>query len=133
MPVRTTLMPAGEDGVEQGRVLAVPVADQVLHRASLVFEVHHEVAGGLGHPRRARVRSGAEDPDTAAGVFDDREDVQPGAGERDRREEVRGQQRVGLRTQELCPGGSRAVRGGIDSGFAQGSPRPWTRRLSSRG
>ena len=51
----------GEDGVEQVRVLAIPVADEVLHLASGVVEVHDEVAGGLGHPRCGRVGGGAED------------------------------------------------------------------------
>jgi hypothetical protein len=58
----------GEDRVEQGRVLAVPVTDQLPHRASRVFQVHHQVAGGLGHPASGRVRGGTEDPDPAAGV-----------------------------------------------------------------
>jgi hypothetical protein len=52
----------GEDDVEQGRVRAVPIPDQVAHWASGVLEVHHEVAGGLGHPGGRRVRGGAEDP-----------------------------------------------------------------------
>jgi hypothetical protein len=38
----------------------------------------------------------AEDADAAVGMFDDREDVHPGAGGRDRLDEVRGQQRLGL-------------------------------------
>jgi hypothetical protein len=42
----------------------------------------------LGHPRGARMRGRTEDPDAAAGVFDDREDVQTGAGQRDRFDEA---------------------------------------------
>ena len=38
------------------------------------------------------MRGRTEDPDAAAGVFADREDVQAGAGECDRLEEVRSQQ-----------------------------------------
>jgi hypothetical protein len=59
----------GEDRVEQGRVLAVPVADQVLHPASGILDFHHEVPGGLGHPCRGGVRGRAEDPDAPAGVL----------------------------------------------------------------
>jgi hypothetical protein len=102
----------GEDGVEQGRVLAVPVTDQVLHSASGVLEVHHKVAGGLGHPRGARARGDAEDPDAAAGMLNDCQDVQPRTGQRDRLEEVRGRQGLGLRAQELRPGGRGPVAGG---------------------
>src|SRR5262249_2558766 len=36
-----------ENVVEQGRVRAVPVWDEVLRPASRVLEVHHQVAGGL--------------------------------------------------------------------------------------
>jgi hypothetical protein len=39
---------------------------------------------------------GAEDADAAGGVFDDRQDVYPGAGQRHRFDEVHSQQRVGL-------------------------------------
>jgi hypothetical protein len=34
--------------------------------------VHHQVTSGLGHPRRARMRGRTEDPDSAAGVSDDK-------------------------------------------------------------
>src|SRR5947199_1493365 len=64
----------GEDSVEQGGVLAVPVTDEVLHLAPRLLEAHHEVPGGLGHPGGGRVRGRAEDMDAAAGVLDDRED-----------------------------------------------------------
>jgi hypothetical protein len=50
----------GEDGVECGGVLGVPVADQVLHSAPRILDVHDEVPGGLGHPRGGRVRGRAE-------------------------------------------------------------------------
>jgi hypothetical protein len=65
----------GEDGVEQGRVLAVPVADQIFNLAAGVFEVHGQVPGCLGHPGCCRVRGDAEDPDPAGGVLDDRQDI----------------------------------------------------------
>jgi hypothetical protein len=78
----------GEDRVEQGRVLAVSVANEVPDGRSGVLKVHHEVAGRLGDPRRGGLGGGAQDPDTAAGMFDDREDVQAGPSEGDRFDEV---------------------------------------------
>jgi hypothetical protein len=67
----------GEDRVEQGRVLAVPVADEVPHVRPGVPQVHDQVPGGLGHPGGGRVRGPAKDADAAAGVLDDRENVHP--------------------------------------------------------
>jgi hypothetical protein len=64
----------GEDAVERGRVLAVPVADQVFDLAAGVFEVHGQVPGGLGYPGCGRVGGDAEDPDPAGGVLDDCQD-----------------------------------------------------------
>jgi hypothetical protein len=43
------------------------------------------------------MRGRGDDTDTAAGMLDDREDVHPGAGKGDGLDEVRGQQRLGLR------------------------------------
>jgi hypothetical protein len=40
--------------------------------------------------------SGAQDPDSAAGVLDDRQDVHPRPGQGDRFQEVAGQQGIGL-------------------------------------
>ena len=112
----------GEDGVEQGRVLAVPIPDQVLDVTPRILDVHHEVAGGLGHPSGSRVRGRAEDADPAAGVVDDREDVHPRSRQRHRLKEIRGQQRIGLGTQELRPGRAGAVRAGVDAGLAEDFP-----------
>lgn len=86
----------GEHPVEQGRVFAVPVADQVFHRASRVFEVHDQIPGDLGHPGCGGMCGGAEDPDAAGGVFDDRQDVEAGAGQGGRFEEVGGDDGVRL-------------------------------------
>ena len=65
-----------EDGVERGRELAVAVPDQVAGLGARVFEVHDEVARGLGDPVRGGVGGRAEDADAAGGVLDDGEDVQ---------------------------------------------------------
>jgi hypothetical protein len=61
-------------------------------------------------------------PDTAAGNLDDREDVHPGAGERDGLDEVRRQQRLGLRAQEIRPRRGGPIGCGIDPGLAQDLP-----------
>jgi len=79
------------------------------------------------------VRTGAEDPDPAAGVLDDREDVHPRAGERDRLDEVWRQQRLGLRPQELRPGGGSAVRCRVDPGLAQDLPDRGCGNLDAEG
>src|ERR671910_176196 len=62
----------GPDRVEQPGLLAVPVADEVAGVRPGIVEVHGEVAGGLGDPRRGGVGGDAEDADAAAGVFDHR-------------------------------------------------------------
>ncbi len=112
----------GEHLVEQSRVLAVPVTDQVFHLAARVFEVHGQVPGCLCHPGRGRVRGDAEDPDPAGGVLDDRQDVHRGAGQRGRFEEVRGDDGVGLGTQERRPRAAGALRCRIDTGLLQDLP-----------
>jgi hypothetical protein len=62
--------------------------DQVLDLASGVVEVHDQVPGGLGHPRPDRVGGGAEDAYSAGGGFDDGQDVEAGAGQRRRFEDM---------------------------------------------
>jgi hypothetical protein len=86
----------GEDGVEQGGVFAVPVADEVLDWAAGVFDIHDQVAGGLRHPGCGRRRGSAEDAYAAGGVLDDGQDVQSDSGERDGFEEVGGDDGLGL-------------------------------------
>src|SRR2546430_13608191 len=98
-PLSTTAIPVGEDDVEQGRVLAVAVAEKVLRLASGVLDVHGEVAGGLSHPRRGRVGGGAEDANPAGGVFDDGRAVQSRAGQGHGFEEIRGADSLALAPQ----------------------------------
>jgi hypothetical protein len=80
----------GENRVEQRRVLPVPIADQVPARPG-VLHVHDQVPRGLDHSGGGRVCGSAEDPDAAAGVFDDGEDVQACPGQGDGLDEVAGQ------------------------------------------
>jgi hypothetical protein len=87
---------AGEDGVEQGRVFAVPVAEQVFHRAAGVFEVHDQIAGGLGHPGGGGMGGGAEDLDPAGGVVDDGQGIEACTGQGGGFEEVGSDDRVAL-------------------------------------
>jgi hypothetical protein len=49
--------------------------------ASRVLQVHREVAYGLGHPSRSRMRGRTQDPDAPAGVLDHRQDVPPRPGQ----------------------------------------------------
>lgn len=105
----------GEDLVEQPGELPVPVADEERGFGLGVFEVHGEVAGGLGHPHGGRVRRGAEDPDPAGGVLDDREDVLTLPVRGDRFEEVAREDRLGLGAQERGPGGGAALGCGVDA------------------
>jgi hypothetical protein len=87
------------------------------------------------------VGGGAEDVDAAGGVFDDREDVQTGSGQRDGFDEVGGQQRLGLRAEEVGPGGldlsgagsmpaSRRICQTVEAAtlIPRVSSSPWTRR-----
>jgi hypothetical protein len=91
MPLGTTRgTRVGEDRVEHGRVLPIAVADRVLDATSGVVEVHGQVPGRLGEPRRGRVGGDAEDAYLAGGVFDDGQDVESGAGQRHGLEEVGG-------------------------------------------
>ncbi|GAA1933556.1 hypothetical protein GCM10009753_78760 [Streptantibioticus ferralitis] len=85
-----------KDLVEERGELRVPVPDQVRDGGCGVLEVHDEVSCGLAHPWRGGMRRGAEDPDAAGSVFDDRENVLALAGQRDGFDEVAGQEGVGL-------------------------------------
>src|SRR5262249_17497004 len=53
----------GEDAVEQGGELPVPVPDQESRRAVGVLGVHDEILRGLHHPGRGRVGGCCQDAD----------------------------------------------------------------------
>ena len=105
----------GEDLVEHGGELRVPVADQVLDGCGCVFQVHGEVLRRLSDPGRGGMRGGTEDANTAGGVFDDGEDVLALPGQRDGLDEVAGEQRFGLGAQEAGPGRDAALGCGVDA------------------
>jgi hypothetical protein len=60
----------GEDGVERGGELRVPIADQEPEPADTVVNGHNQVAGLLGHPRLHWVRRHPEHMDLAGGDLD---------------------------------------------------------------
>ena len=80
-----------------------------------VVEVHQQVAGLLGEPRCGRVRGDAEDVDSAGGVFDDEEGVEPVQVDGVDVDQVAGENAVGLRAEELRPGRTCSSRRGIDA------------------
>ena len=67
---------AGEDGVEGGGELAVPVADQEPELVGPVAEVHQQVAGLLGDPVPGGVGSNPGEVHAATVVLDHEEDVE---------------------------------------------------------
>ena len=67
----------GEYGVEGRGELGVPVADQELQAASLVFEVYQEVAGLLDHPCTCGVSRDPGKVHAAGAVLDEEQHVQP--------------------------------------------------------
>jgi hypothetical protein len=68
-----------------------------------VVEVHEQVARLLGQPGAGGVGGDAEDVYAAGGVLDDEEPVQAVQGEGVEVEQVAGEDRVGLGSQELGP------------------------------
>jgi len=108
-----------------------------------VIEIHQEVSGLLRQPGLDRVLCGSENPDPAATVLDDDQDVRLGTVEQVGGEEVQRQDRWCLRSQEFGP--ARTVAAGRGAGPIPASLRicqtvdgatvtpstsssPWTRR-----
>jgi hypothetical protein len=95
----------GEDGIEGGGELGVPVADQEAEGGDPLAEVHQEVAGGLGGPGCARVGGHAEEVESSGADFHDEQDIESAQGDGVEGEEVGGQQSGGLGVQEGPPVG----------------------------
>lgn len=124
IPLSTTSIPASvKDGVEQGGVLPVAVADHEPGPAAGVLEIHDEVPGGLCHPGSGRVRRRARDADAPAGVPDHREHVQPRPGQGDRFEEVTCQQGISPGAQKVRPGAGTPLGYWVDPRPFQDLPR----------
>jgi hypothetical protein len=139
IPLRTTVIPASRRTRSNNvGYLLSRTRMRILDPAPGIFEVHHQVTGGLRQPGRGRVRGCAEDLDAAAGMLDHGEDVHPGTSERDGLDEVRRQQRLGLRTKKLRPGRGGAVWSRIDPRLAphlpdrrRGNPHPEGQQLAA--
>jgi hypothetical protein len=71
---------------------------------------------------QARMGGDAEDVHPTAGVLDDEERVEPVQGDRVEVKQVAGEDRLALRSEELCPGRSGPPRRGVDSGGVQDFP-----------
>ena len=111
----------GEDRVEDRGELAVPVADQESESFGAIVEVHQQVAGLLGHPGPGRMGGDPGNVHAATGVLDHHEDVEAAQEDRVDVGEVDGEDRSGLRGQELAPGRPRSSWGGIETrGFQDG-------------
>jgi hypothetical protein len=88
----------------------------------MVVEVHQQIPGLLGHPRRSRVVGDAQDMDAAGRVFDNRQAAHLSAVEQIDGEEVGSDDGLGLSAQELCPGPPSPPRCGVDPGLGKDLP-----------
>jgi hypothetical protein len=94
---------AAEHRVKGGAELAVPIADQEPELLGAVAEVHQEVAGLLGDPGAGGMGGDPGDTYAAAVVLDHHEDIEAAQEDGVDVGEVDGEDRVGLRGQELPP------------------------------
>jgi hypothetical protein len=106
----------GEDGVEAGGVLGVPVADE---EAKGCLEVHEQGTGLLGHPRPGRVLGEAKKVHSSSGVLDTDKHVDPLAQDGVDMQEVDCENAVSLGGKELSPAWSGSSRCGRQAGLAQ--------------
>jgi len=88
--------------IEQRSELAVPISDQESEVADTVAQVEHQVAALLSDPAGRRIRRDPQHMDTARGVLDHREAVQPGERDRLHAEEVTSQDPGRLGLEELA-------------------------------
>lgn len=87
----------GEDRVERGGELRVPVSDQVADRRWSQVVVDQEVAGLLGDPGAGGVAGDPGQMDAATVKLEEEQYVQPGQPHRVDGEEVAGDDAAGLR------------------------------------
>ena len=74
----TTSMPTSANtGVERGRELSGPIADQQPEPCDVHAKVHHEVAGLLGSPGPVGMRGHAQDVQVAVAYLEHEQDVEP--------------------------------------------------------
>ena len=110
-----------KDLIEAATVLGIAIVHQETHpQTGVVIQVHHQVAGLLGHPGRVGVGAHPEAEDPAGLQVHERQHVQGVKEDRLDGEEVAGDDALGLGAKELTP--VRAVRRGA-------GPRPARRRV----
>ena len=78
-------------------------------------QVAGQVTGLPGHPLCGRVRRDADDVKLAGAMLEERQYVQPCAGDRVQMEEVRGDDSLGLSGKKLAPGGASTARSRVDA------------------
>lgn len=104
-----------EDRVEGTGVLTVAIAKDKAQRLDTAAQVAGEVTSLLGRPLRGGVRSDTGDVELAGAMFEERQRVQPSAGDRVHVEEVRSDDPVGLSGEELAPAWTGAARSRVDT------------------
>ena len=105
-----------EHCVERGGEAGVPVVQHELHPRPGVFQVYQKIAGLLHYPRLDRVPGSAEDPDAAGAMLDHCQDIHLRAVEEIGGEEVKRQDPLCLRSQELWPTRPIPARRRVDPG-----------------
>jgi len=94
---------AREESVEGGGELRVSVVDQEPHLPAAVVEVHQQVARLLEHPGRVWLAGAGQVLDAAAADGKNHEHVQAAKPDRVDGEEIAGEDRLALRSQEGAP------------------------------
>jgi hypothetical protein len=107
---------AGEDRVERGGELAVPVADQEPEPVGAIAEIHQQVAGLLGDPDIGGMGGDPGDVHAATAVLDHDEDIEAAQEDGVDVGDIDREDRMGLRGQELPPGRPGPSWRGIESG-----------------
>jgi hypothetical protein len=122
----------GENGVEGGSELGVPVSDEELESVRMIVEVHQQVAGLLGHPVARRAGGNPGQVHAAGAVLDEEQHVQAAKEHGVGVEEVRGQDRLGLGVEERPPGLPGSPGRGIDAGVLEDLPDGRRRDLAAQ-
>jgi hypothetical protein len=112
----------GNDRVERGRELPVPIADQEPELPDAVFEAHEQVAGLLRHPLSQWTRCHTEHVDPAGADLDHEQHLQPLEEHGVDGEQVHRQHTLGLRPQELPPWDGRPLRRWVNTSSLEDGP-----------
>ena len=103
-----------EDAVEGAAELRVAIVDQEARPLAALVEIHQQVARLLRHPGRVRVARACEVLDPAGADRDEEQHVQPPQPDRLDGEEIAGQHRLSVPSEERAPAGwSRPGAGGM--------------------